>query len=205
MTNNKPNDVRVSRELLNTACNGLVQEQARALNQLRAILSQPADQQGELVAEVFRLRIAQENHYPIWRNMDSAPKDGTMLRLLVQFTEHATEDADEAATIGANNCDNDEIDRWQFAGWCWTHDHFTEGQGEVVGWLPMFDSHAQPATAKVDERAEFEEFFNDAAKRLPLIKGKSTTRYAGGQYVNDYALFGFMAWQARAKLNGGQS
>ncbi|WP_439851113.1 hypothetical protein ACTACG_07130 [Pseudomonas syringae] len=48
MTNN-PSDVRVSRELLNTACNGHVQEQAHALNQLRALLAQPADQQGEPV------------------------------------------------------------------------------------------------------------------------------------------------------------
>lgn len=82
---------------------------------------------------------AQEDHDPKWRDMATAPRDGTMLRLLVEFTEHQTEDADQAPTIGANNFDNDGEDRWQFAGWCWSHDHFTEGRGEPVGWLPMLD------------------------------------------------------------------
>ncbi|HEY1028383.1 MAG TPA: hypothetical protein VGE28_12260 [Pseudomonas sp.] len=82
---------------------------------------------------------AQEDHDPRWRDMATAPRDGTMVRLLVDFTEHATEDADQAPTIGANNFDNDGEDRWQFAGWCWSHDHFTQGQGEPIGWLPMLD------------------------------------------------------------------
>lgn len=75
------------------------------------------------------------------RPMDTAPRDGTMIRLLVQFEENATEDtADPVWTIGACNDDNvgeDERVGWQFAGWCWTHDHFTEGKGTPVGWLPM--------------------------------------------------------------------
>lgn len=75
-----------------------------------------------------------------WRPMDTAPRDGTVLRLLVEFTEHATEDSpDPAPTIGANNFDNTGEDEWQFAGWCWTHDHFTQGKGKPVGWLPMVD------------------------------------------------------------------
>jgi hypothetical protein len=72
-----------------------------------------------------------------WRPMETAPRDGTMLRLLVQFEEHATEDTIEPApTIGAYE---EGAESWQFAGWCWTHDHFTEGKGEPVGWLPMLD------------------------------------------------------------------
>lgn len=82
---------------------------------------------------------AQEDHDPHWRGMATAPRDGTMVRLLVEFTEHATDDADQAPTIGANNFENDGEDRWQFAGWCWSHDHFTEGKGEPIGWLPMLD------------------------------------------------------------------
>lgn len=82
---------------------------------------------------------AQEDHSPCWRDMSSAPRDGTMLRLLVEFEEHSTEDEDQAPTIGANNFDNDEVDEWKFSGWCWTHDHFVEGKGVPVGWLPMFD------------------------------------------------------------------
>lgn len=70
--------------------------------------------------------------------MDTAPRDGTMLRLLVQFDEHATEDTSAPAwTIGANEFDANGNDEWRFAGWCWTHDHFTEGKGTPVGWLPM--------------------------------------------------------------------
>jgi hypothetical protein len=75
------------------------------------------------------------------RPMETAPRDGTMVRLLVLFEEHATEDTAEPAwTIGACNDDNvgeDERIGWQFAGWCWTHDHFTEGKGTPVGWLPL--------------------------------------------------------------------
>lgn len=78
--------------------------------------------------------------------MDTAPRDGTMVRLLVLFEEHATEDTAEPAwTIGACNDDNvgeDERIGWHFAGWCWTHDHFTEGKGAPVGWLPLIDSQA---------------------------------------------------------------
>ena len=82
---------------------------------------------------------AQEDHSPGWRDMSTAPRDGTMLRLLVEFEEHPTEDEDQAPTIGANNFDNDDVDEWKFSGWCWTHDHFVEGKGIPVGWLPMLD------------------------------------------------------------------
>ena len=81
------------------------------------------------------------------RPMDSAPTDGTMVRLLVQFEDHATEDTEGPAwTIGACNDDNvgdDERVGWQFAGWCWDHDHFTEGKGTPVGWLPLIDASPQ--------------------------------------------------------------
>ena len=81
----------------------------------------------------------QEDHEPKWRDMDSAPKNGTMLRLLVRFTGNPTEDLEDSPTIGANNFDHCGNDEWQFAGWCWAHDHFTEGKGEPIGWLPFFD------------------------------------------------------------------
>lgn len=78
------------------------------------------------------------------RPMGTAPRDGTMVRLLVQFDEHATEDTEGPAwTIGACNDDNvgdDEHIGWQLAGWCWDHDHFTEGKGTPVGWLPLIDA-----------------------------------------------------------------
>ncbi|WP_312903574.1 hypothetical protein [Stutzerimonas nitrititolerans] len=89
---------------------------------------------------------AQEDHDPGWQDMATAPRDGTLVQLLVEFDEHATEDTDgPAPTIGANNYDNDGEDRWQFAGWCWSHDHFTEGHGTPVGWLPIAAPIAQTA------------------------------------------------------------
>lgn len=78
-------------------------------------------------------------HNPI----ETAPRDGTLVRLLVEFTEHNIEDSIEPSwTIGAcidDNVGEDERIGWQFAGWCWSHDHFTEGKGNVIGWLPMID------------------------------------------------------------------
>jgi hypothetical protein len=91
---------------------------------------------------------AQENHNPEWRDMAYAPRDGTLLRLLVEFDEHSTEDEDQAPTIGANNFDNDEQDEWLFAGWCWTHDHWVQGKGAPIGWLPMIDT-SPPAPVSV--------------------------------------------------------
>jgi hypothetical protein len=90
-----------------------------------------------------------------WLPMPSAPKDGTMVRLLVEFTENATEDsAEPCPTIGANNFDNDEQDEWKFAGWNWSHDCFTEGVGTPVGWLPLIDnasSVAAPVHAALEQ------------------------------------------------------
>lgn len=73
----------------------------------------------------------------VWLPIEIAPKDNTLLLLLVEPDDHATEDAALCRTIGGNNLDNDGDDRWQFAGWCWSHDHFTEGTGKVIGWLPL--------------------------------------------------------------------
>ena len=76
-----------------------------------------------------------------WRSMDSAPKDGTLLRLLVDFEDHATEDSpDPCPTIGANSRDNTGVDEWTFAGWNWTHDCFTQGTGTPIGWMPMLST-----------------------------------------------------------------
>ena len=74
--------------------------------------------------------------------MDSAPRDGTIVRLLVDFEDGALEDTDQPVwTIGANYIDQENA--WQFAGWNWTHDCFTEGSGTPIGWLPMLDETPQ--------------------------------------------------------------
>lgn len=77
--------------------------------------------------------------------MNTAPRDGTMLRLLVQFEAEGNPTEDTifpAWTIGHNDRDNTGDEEWQIAGWCWSHDHYTEGKGEPVGWLPMMDAQA---------------------------------------------------------------
>lgn len=69
-----------------------------------------------------------------YNSMDTAPQN-ELIRLLVDFTDNATEDTDKPTwTIGFYS---DATEEWQFAGWCWTHDHFTEGKGTPVGWLPL--------------------------------------------------------------------
>lgn len=75
------------------------------------------------------------------RPMNTAPRDGTMIKLLVEFAEHSLEDDNSKPiwTIGANGYDNDGRDVWQFVGWNWSHDCFTDGVGIPVGWLPMTD------------------------------------------------------------------
>lgn len=92
-----------------------------------------------------------------WGNTDmaAAPRDSTMLRLYVRFDENATDDLPEgacAATIGFNNFDNDGDDTWHIAGWCWSHDHFTEGKGTPVAWLPML-SEAGRGVVLPDKRS----------------------------------------------------
>lgn len=70
--------------------------------------------------------------------LETAPKDGTIVRLLVQFEHGNLEDTPEPQwTIGENSKDNTGEDVWQFAGWNWSHDVFCEGTGKVLSWLPL--------------------------------------------------------------------
>lgn len=90
-----------------------------------------------------------------WLPIDTAPRDGSLVRLLVEFEDHATEDQEGSCpTIGANNYENDGEDVWLFAGWDWSHDLFTQGIGRAIGWLPMLENLNQPARGGDDaERA----------------------------------------------------
>jgi len=87
-----------------------------------------------------------------WRPMETAPKDGTIVRLLVAFTEHPLQDtSDPIPTIGGNTFDNTEGDDvWQFAGWSWQQDCFTQGEGMPMGWLPL-EPEASAAAGKYDD------------------------------------------------------
>lgn len=76
-----------------------------------------------------------------WQDMATAPKDGSMLRLLVNPSPEEFTAFDDSLTpfetIGFNNLDNTEDDRWEFAGWDWSQDCFITGRGEVIGWAPF--------------------------------------------------------------------
>lgn len=91
---------------------------------------------------------AQPDASIVWRDMATAPKDGTLVRLLVEFEHHATEDGEgPQPTIGSNTYDNHrDFDEWQFAGWSWEHDCYTQGVGKPIGWLPMLNDTPCEAT-----------------------------------------------------------
>lgn len=75
--------------------------------------------------------------------IETAPRDGTLLRLLVDYTdegENPLEDKYQAWTIGLNQFSDTGEDVWDFAGWSWEQDCFTAGVGKVIGWLPFHSS-----------------------------------------------------------------
>ncbi|RWR28803.1 DUF3850 domain-containing protein [Sinirhodobacter populi] len=71
-----------------------------------------------------------------WKTIETAPKDGRMVCLLVDYTDGAAplDDAEIAATIGFNSLDDTGEDEWHLVGWSWSQDCFTDGQGTVIGW-----------------------------------------------------------------------
>jgi hypothetical protein len=81
-----------------------------------------------------------------WQPMETAPKDGTVVRLLVEFEDNALNDEEgPQATIGSNTSNNTgESEPWQLAGWNWSHDCYTQGTGKPIGWLPLLLSAPQP-------------------------------------------------------------
>lgn len=98
--------------------------------------------------------------HPKPRPISEAPCDGTMLRLWVRYPEGGSwtplDDARESWTIGFNNRDNTDDDRWQVVGWCWSHDHLVEASSdvEILGWLPFHgDAPHDGRTAAKDEGA----------------------------------------------------
>ncbi|KFJ08631.1 hypothetical protein DR66_6063 [Delftia acidovorans] len=100
--------------------------------------------------------------------LETAPKDGTIVQLLVQFVDHPPgqksvlngagplyDTADPCWTIGGNTVENTGVDHWQFVGWNWEQDCFvdtsTDAGHRVLGWAP-FDV-AAPAAPAVDAPA----------------------------------------------------
>uniref|UniRef100_A0AAU6W327 Uncharacterized protein n=1 Tax=Pseudomonas phage Touem01 TaxID=3138548 RepID=A0AAU6W327_9VIRU len=155
---NKPNDMRVSRELLERVSSqelGMTAKKCRqaAAQELRALLAQPADQQGEPFA---------------WA------------RIYTGFNDHADADSKGFQVVAF---------------------HQNPNAPELETHIPLY-RHAQPATAKVDERAEFEAWHNIRYPMHSMLLS-FCERTGGYSYISRRVMFEL--WQARAKLNGGQS
>lgn len=73
--------------------------------------------------------------------------------------------------------------------------HVQRGYG-LPEWMCVL-SYAPPERA--NSRAAYEAFYTEKAKTLPLALGNGPLRYAGGQYVNDFALFGWLVWEEATK------
>ncbi|MCP1617006.1 MULTISPECIES: hypothetical protein [Pseudomonadaceae] len=111
-----------------------------------------------------------------WQPMETAPKDGTLLRLLVEFEDHPIDDgAGPFATVGTNYRDNTGEDAWQIVGWCWEQDRFIDGVGTPIGWLPMLAATPTPPASE-QQRAVFA--IPDMDEHLLQILGRPNFRCA---------------------------
>jgi hypothetical protein len=106
-----------------------------------------------------------------WLPLSSAPRDNTLLLLLVSGGENMTEDAQIWITIGGNSLEHTGEDAWKMAGWDWCFDQFTVGDGKPIGWLPLPMAPALPlrsaAEVIIGEIAPTHEAVPNRAFRFP--------------------------------------
>ena len=76
------------------------------------------------------------------RPLETFPKDGTLCRLLVQFIRNETDTTSGRTAAWTIGCFDPEDEVFQFAGWDSDFMHFTDGDGTVLGWLPLVDERA---------------------------------------------------------------
>ena len=117
----------------------------RHAQKLNAALTTPPRQPADALREAFR-------------PMDTWDRRDETVLLLVDYTDgdHPLDDDTIAITIGHNNdhnVDEDEGNGWQFAGWCWTHDHYVQGKGKPIGWMPLPHHLAALASTKSPDAA----------------------------------------------------
>lgn len=165
---NKPNDVRVSRELLEQLRN--VCGDPDLWHQATVALAQPDDQHAPFPG------------YPTVPDDRKLPADqqGKPIQLSEDVREYLREGIENST-----GCEDSDVDY-----------DFAEELAMLLG--PIY-RHAQPATAKVDERAEFELWAEQH-----FASADYSCNHAG-VYLRDWMRHSLAAWQARAKLNGGQS
>lgn len=148
-----------------------------------------------ITLDEFQARLKAKVERGLCLPLADAPRDGALVCLLVDYSTvdkdgsdhgHPLEDtADVAWTIGHNNFDNDGEDRWQFAGWCWSHDHYTEGHGTPIGWAPYkpeIAAQLHAMTAVTLHSAAIMDVLTER-RRQPEIEGftaEHDDRYAAG-------------------------
>ena len=74
-----------------------------------------------------------------WLPIETAPKDGTTVLLLVADGEHNLQDEDPGITIGSFGVEGgpEEDPTWHFAGWSWYQDYYCRGTGTPTHWQPL--------------------------------------------------------------------
>jgi len=87
-----------------------------------------------------------------WQPIETAPKDGTLVLLLIKDDGsdelNPLEDELESRTIGSYGVHGgpEEDPEWTFAGWDWDFDSFEDGRGIPIAWAPLLPL-PQPPTA----------------------------------------------------------
>lgn len=86
----------------------------------------------------------------------TAPRDGTLVRLLLDYSDEENwvqlEDKIQAWTIGYNTLADTGDDEWIIVGWDWSQDCWCEGSGKIIGWLPFVPQAPADATAALAAR-----------------------------------------------------
>ena len=128
-----------------------------------------------------------------WQPMETAPTDGTLLRLLVEFEDHPIEDgAGPFATVGTNYRDNTGEDAWQIVGWCWEQDRFIDGVGTPVGWLPMLIAAPNPPASEQQRAVVMPEITGTAI--VEVVNGVEGPSLYIGDEDGGYRLAGPKPW-----------
>lgn len=73
------------------------------------------------------------NEHYRYASPETAPFEEILI-LAVRFDNHALHDVLAGATTETIGYRDGETKEFRFAGWCWNDDHFTQGEGMVVGW-----------------------------------------------------------------------
>ena len=144
--------------------------------------------------------------------MEDAPKDGSILRLLVKFDRKsaagAFEDTPEPSwTIGTNNKANTGEDQWDIVGWSWEQDVFCHAYGaKAIGWLPFHTESNEPTALPAPSPAPSASMgrVTDDALRAGVDAGMATgkrLREIGHQFSEDYMAMAISQDAVKAALD----